>query len=71
MRKVKPGDKVQLSYRRDNKVVKANLVAQPLHGSVLHDGRAARRGYRTAAAHAEFRCSCAAKACSGPRSWCR
>jgi S1-C subfamily serine protease len=30
MRKVKPGDTVALSYRRDNKVVKANLVAQPL-----------------------------------------
>ena len=30
MRKVKPGDSVALSYRRDNKVVKANLVAQPL-----------------------------------------
>jgi S1-C subfamily serine protease len=30
MRKVNPGDSVALSYRRDNKVVKANLVAQPL-----------------------------------------
>ncbi len=30
MRKVKAGDSVALSYRRDNKVVKANLVAQPL-----------------------------------------
>lgn len=30
MRKVKPGDSVALSYRRDSKVVKANLVAQPL-----------------------------------------
>jgi S1-C subfamily serine protease len=30
MRKVKPGDTVAVSYRRDNKVVKANLVAQPL-----------------------------------------
>jgi PDZ domain len=30
MRKVKPGDTVALSYRRENKVVKANLVAQPL-----------------------------------------
>lgn len=30
MRKVKPGDTVALSYRRDNKAVKANLVAQPL-----------------------------------------
>jgi type II secretory pathway component PulC len=30
MRKVKPGDSVALSYRRDDKVVKANLVAQPL-----------------------------------------
>jgi S1-C subfamily serine protease len=30
MRKVKPGDSVALSYRRDNKVVKASLVAQPL-----------------------------------------
>jgi len=30
MRKVNAGDSVALSYRRDNKVVKANLVAQPL-----------------------------------------
>jgi type II secretory pathway component PulC len=30
MRKVNPGDSVALSYRRDNKVVNANLVAQPL-----------------------------------------
>jgi membrane-associated protease RseP (regulator of RpoE activity) len=30
MRKVKPGDSVALSYRRDNKVVKTTLVAQPL-----------------------------------------
>jgi C-terminal processing protease CtpA/Prc len=30
MRKVKPGDTVALSYRRDNKVVKASLVAQAL-----------------------------------------
>jgi hypothetical protein len=30
MSKVKPGDSVALSYRRDNKVVKASLVAQPL-----------------------------------------
>jgi C-terminal processing protease CtpA/Prc len=30
MRKVKPGESVALSYRRDSKVVKANLVAQPL-----------------------------------------
>jgi S1-C subfamily serine protease len=30
MRKVKPGDSVALSYRRDNKVVKASLVAQAL-----------------------------------------
>ena len=30
MRKVKPGDSVALSYRRDNKVVKTSLVAQPL-----------------------------------------
>ena len=30
MRKVNPGDSVALSYRRDSKVVKANLVAQPL-----------------------------------------
>jgi C-terminal processing protease CtpA/Prc len=30
MRKVKAGDSVAVSYRRDNKVVKANLVAQPL-----------------------------------------
>jgi C-terminal processing protease CtpA/Prc len=30
MRKVKPGDTVALSYRRDNKVAKANLVAQQL-----------------------------------------
>ena len=30
MRKVKPGDTVALSYRRDNKVVKASLVAQVL-----------------------------------------
>jgi membrane-associated protease RseP (regulator of RpoE activity) len=30
MRKVKPGDNVALSYRRDNKVVKASLVAQAL-----------------------------------------
>ncbi len=30
MRKVNPGDSVALSYRRDNKVVKASLVAQPL-----------------------------------------
>ena len=30
MRKVKPGDSVAVSYRRDNKVVKANVVAQPL-----------------------------------------
>ena len=41
MRKVKPGDSVAVSYRRDNKVVKANLVAQPLDGSLLHDGGAA------------------------------
>lgn len=30
MRKVKAGDSVALSYRRDNKVVKATVVAQPL-----------------------------------------
>ena len=30
MRKVKPGDSVAVSYRRDNKVVKASLVAQVL-----------------------------------------
>lgn len=30
MRKVKPGDTVALSYRRDSKVVKTNLVAQQL-----------------------------------------
>jgi S1-C subfamily serine protease len=30
MRKVKPGDTVALSYRRDNKVVKVSLVAQAL-----------------------------------------
>ena len=30
MRKVEPGDSVSISYRRDNKVVKANLVAQAL-----------------------------------------
>jgi C-terminal processing protease CtpA/Prc len=30
MRKVKPGDSVAVSYRRDGKVAKANLVAQPL-----------------------------------------
>lgn len=30
MRKVKPGDSVALNYRRDNKVVKATLVAQAL-----------------------------------------
>ena len=30
MRKVKPGDTIALSYRRDNKVVKASLVAQAL-----------------------------------------
>lgn len=30
MRKVEPGDTVALSYRRDNKVGKASLVAQPL-----------------------------------------
>jgi type II secretory pathway component PulC len=30
MRKVNAGDSVALSYRRDNKVVKANVVAQPL-----------------------------------------
>ena len=30
MHKVKPGDSVALSYRRDNKVVKTKLVAQPL-----------------------------------------
>ena len=30
MRKVKPGDTVAVGYRRDNKVLKANLVAQPL-----------------------------------------
>ncbi len=30
MRNVKPGDSVALSYRRDNKVVKASLVAQQL-----------------------------------------
>lgn len=30
MRKVKPGESVALSYRRDSKVVKASLVAQPL-----------------------------------------
>ena len=30
MRTVKPGDTVAISYRRDNKVVKANLVAQSL-----------------------------------------
>jgi hypothetical protein len=30
MRKVKAGDTVAVSYRRDNKVLKANLVAQPL-----------------------------------------
>lgn len=30
MRNVKPGDSVAVSYRRDNKAVKANLVAQPL-----------------------------------------
>jgi C-terminal processing protease CtpA/Prc len=30
MRKVKPGDTVAVSYRRDNKALKANLVAQPL-----------------------------------------
>jgi hypothetical protein len=30
MRKVEPGDTVAVSYRRDNKVVKANLVAQAL-----------------------------------------
>ena len=30
MRKVEPGDNVAVSYRRDNKVVKANLVAQAL-----------------------------------------
>jgi S1-C subfamily serine protease len=30
MRKVKPGDTVAVSYRRDNKVLKASLTAQPL-----------------------------------------
>jgi S1-C subfamily serine protease len=30
MRKVKPGDSVAVGYRRDNKSLKANLVAQPL-----------------------------------------
>jgi predicted metalloprotease with PDZ domain len=30
MRKVKPGDTVAVSYRRDNKALKASLVAQPL-----------------------------------------
>jgi C-terminal processing protease CtpA/Prc len=30
MRKVKPGDTVALGYRRDNKALKASLVAQPL-----------------------------------------
>jgi C-terminal processing protease CtpA/Prc len=30
MRKVKPGEKVAVSYRRGSKVLKANLVAQPL-----------------------------------------
>lgn len=30
MRKVKPGDTVAISYRRDNKVQKASLTAQPL-----------------------------------------
>lgn len=30
MRKVKPGDTVAVGYRRDNKVLKANLLAQPL-----------------------------------------
>lgn len=30
MRNVKPGESVALSYRRDSKVVKASLVAQPL-----------------------------------------
>jgi S1-C subfamily serine protease len=30
MRKVKPGDTVAVAYRRDNKALKANLVAQPL-----------------------------------------
>jgi len=30
MRKVKPGDTVALGYRRDNKALKANVVAQPL-----------------------------------------
>jgi C-terminal processing protease CtpA/Prc len=30
MREVKPGDKVALSYRRDGKVAKATIVAQPI-----------------------------------------
>ncbi|HEX4972749.1 MAG TPA: PDZ domain-containing protein [Steroidobacteraceae bacterium] len=30
MRKVKPGDSVAVGYRRDNKALQANLVAQPL-----------------------------------------
>jgi len=30
MRKVKPGDTVTISYRRDNKALKGSLVAQPL-----------------------------------------
>ena len=30
MRKVKPGDTVAIGYRRDNKALKASLVAQPL-----------------------------------------
>ena len=73
MRKVKPGDTVALSYRRDNKVLKASLVAQPLTDRffTMAMPRRSRGDGRADAAHAELRASCAARACSVRRSWCR
>ena len=71
MRKVKPGDSVaaELPARQQGGQGQPRRAAAA--GSVLHDGRAADGGDRTRCRACRISCSCAAKACSAPRSWCR
>ena len=73
MGEVKPGEKVELRYRRDKKVATASVDSAAADGSLVRDGDAAVRG--------QFgdRCrgmptsvvACAPWACSVRRSWCR